>query len=247
MKVAIVEDDNHQQDILIRLLKEHINDLEIVGIADSVQKAIPLLSRSEFDLAILDVMIKGGTSLDALEKVVDINFQIVFTTSFDSFAIRAFELSATDYLLKPLDEGMFINALNKVKKKYSQEMSQKRLEILLANFNGDNGIQDKIVLPDQNSYVFLHPKDIIRCESDNNYTQVYTKGKTIVLSKTLKLIEEMLEGKGFFRVHNRALINLSCIESISKNGTGSVTMSDGCQVPISRRKKEDFMKLIQNI
>ncbi|MCH2214601.1 MAG: LytTR family DNA-binding domain-containing protein [Flavobacteriales bacterium] len=246
MRVAIVEDDKQQQETVVRLLKENISNLEIVGIADSVQKAIPLLSRNEFDLALLDVMIKGGTSLDALEKVIDINFQIVFTTSYDSFAIKAFELSATDYLLKPLDEVAFINALSKVKKKYSQEVSQKRLEILLSNFNGDVGIHDKIAFPDQSSLIFVDPKEIIRCESDNNYTHVHTKGKKLVLSKTLKIVEEMLAGKGFFRVHNRALINLSCIESISKSASGAVTMSDGSEVAISRRKKEEFMKLIKN-
>ena len=129
MRIAIVEDDPNQQENLERILGEHVPEAQIVGKADSVTKANELLSRNEIDLAILDVMIKGGTSFDVLEKLGEVNFQIVFTTSFDNFAIKAFKQSAIDYLLKPFGEDELIESIAKVKKRLKQVLAQEHFDI----------------------------------------------------------------------------------------------------------------------
>ncbi len=218
MRIAIVEDDLNQQENIERIINERVGEAKIVGKADSVTKALELLGRNEIDLAILDVMIKGGTTFDVLEKLGEVNFQIVFTTSYDNFAIKAFKQSAIDYLLKPFGEEEFMEAIDKVKSRLKQLLAKEHFDILFSSYKSENRVDHKIAFPDQSSYVFIHPRDIIRCESDNNYTKVITKNKSLFVSRTLKAVEEMLEGKGFYRVHNRALVNLERIESISRSG-----------------------------
>jgi two-component system LytT family response regulator len=247
MRIAIVEDEIHQQENLIRYLKNIDSSIRIVGVADSVTKAVELLSKSDFDLAILDVMIKGGTSFDALSKLDDINFQMVFTTSFDTFAVKAFRLSAIDYVLKPFGEDEITETIEKVKERLDQLVAKERFDLLFSNYYGGGMKDEKIAFPDQSSYTFIRPKEIIRCESDNNYTRIFLKDKSILVSKTLKVVEETLKEKGFYRIHNRALINLDCIESITKGGDAHVVMSDGSEVPISRRKRDDFMQVFQKL
>jgi len=245
MIVAIVEDDKHQQENVVRLLHAHVPDVRIIGIADSVDEATKLLSNNDIDLAIMDVMIKGGTSIDALEILGEVHFQMIFTTSYDKFALKAFELSATDYLLKPFDEESFIKALKKAQENLNQEAIKQQLSILISNFQDRGGLDSRIAIPNKTDLIFLLPQEIIRCESDNNYTQVFTENSgIIVMSRTLKSVEEMLVGKGFFRVHNRSLINLRHVKKISKSVTGNLILSDGTEIVISRRRRDEFLKVM---
>ena len=247
MRIVIIEDDLKQQDKIEKLVKDELPEAEIIGKAQSVRRATDLLKRNEIDLAIMDVMIKGGTTFDVLEAVDNFSFYIIFTTSFEEYAVQAFRKSAIDYLLKPIDSNEFSDALKKVERRQLEKGTRDQFEILFSSYRQD-GIDKRIALPDNDDYIFVYPKDIVKCESVNNYSKVFmTNKKSVLVNKTLKSLEQVFSGLGFYRVHNQVLINTRHIEKISKSDDGRVLLSDGSEVGISRRRKDEFLRFIQKI
>jgi len=247
MQTIIVEDDLEQQKWVEAVLKEEFPQIKILDKVDSVTRAIETLQRKEIDFVIMDVMIKGGTSFDVLDRLEDIDFHIVFTTSFENFAIRAFRQAAVDYLLKPIDRREFIDAIEKIQGLEKERRIKEQYEVLIANYQQPTGDR-KVAISDANEIVFIYPKNIIRCSSENNYTTLhFSNREPLTISKTIRHCEQMLEGFGFVRVHNRAIVNLKHIESFQRAGNGSLIMSDGKEVEISRRKRESIMQAFKDL
>lgn len=241
MQTIIVEDDLEQQAWLEAVLKEEFPQIEIVDKVDSVTRAIEALRKKDVDFAIMDVMIKGGTSFDVLERLNDIDFHIIFTTSFENFAIRAFKQASVDYLLKPIDRSEFVKAIEKVERREKERRLKERYELLIASYQRPSEDR-KIAITDNNGVVFIYPRTIIRCVSENAYTTFhFSDRQPLIVSKPLKHCEQILEEFGFTRVHNRILVNLKHIEKYSKS-KGSITMSDGMELGISRRRKDSFLQ-----
>lgn len=239
----IVDDEKHCIDRLSSLLTEYFsNEICIINCFSNITNAEAGILNNKPDLLFLDVEIGKETGFQLLERLKPLTLNVVFTTAFDKFAVRAFKHSAVDYLLKPIDKDELNEAILKVKSKLSVETNNYKINTLLYNLNA-NQSEKRICLPDLNGITVLEVKEIISCESDSNYTIIYKKDKTkLTVSKTLKEVEEMLEGLRFFRVHHSHLINMNYIKNYHKGKGGSVTMIDGSEIEVSTRRKEDFIK-----
>ena len=247
-KVVIVEDETHQLERLISLLTEHHNDLEVSGIARSINEAERILEKVTPDLVFLDVMLPPFTSFDLLARIGQVDFEIIFTTSFEEFAVKAFRLCAIDYLIKPLVATELTEAVEKFRSRKGALKQTDHLSVLLKNFELIDNQKKKIALPSLSGYTFVSIGDIVRCESDNTYTTFFLRDKRkIIVSKTLKECETLLNGYSFFRIHNSNLVNMNMIEEYERGEGGRVKMIDGSRIDVSRRKKEEFIKLFKKI
>lgn len=241
-RVLIVEDDAHARENLIRLI-QGVSDLDLVGMATTIGEADQLCKSLKPDLVFCDVMLPPDTSFDWLMKLEKIPFELIFITSFEEFAVKAFRLAAVDYLIKPIAQEEFNLALERFRSR--REKSTDQIQSLLKNLSLPRE-HAKIALPTLNGYLFVQIKDILRCESDNTYTTFFTADKRkILVSRTLKDVEQMLEEYRFFRVHNSHLINLDYVAEYFKGEGGQVKLTDGAVIDVSRRRKEEFLNLLR--
>ena len=189
-----------------------------------------------------------GNAFDLLEKFDRIDFAIIFTTAFNHYAINAIRFSAIDYLLKPVDVDDLQAAVSRFElKKNDEAILNRKFQTLLNNIQPDNRSK-KIGIPDGDSLVFIDIKNLIRCQSDGSYTSFYlVSGKKIMASKPIGEYEELLQEERFFRVHRSYLINLEHIKKYVKGDGGYVVMSDGSEVEVSRRKKNDFVSVLNSL
>ncbi|MBN7813104.1 response regulator transcription factor [Algoriphagus sp. H41] len=237
-KTIIIEDEKHAQENLIRLLGQY-PEFELAGLADSTDTAEELVTQTHPDLAICDVMLKDGTSFEWLSRRAKIDFALIFSTSYEEYAVRAFRMAAVDYLVKPVDPMAFAEALERFKTKKGSGVEH--IQQLLNNLS-KNSERPKVALPSFTGYTFVNVADIIRCESDNTYSTFFLKDKRqIIVSRTLKDCEEMLRGYRFYRIHNSHLINLDYLAEYIKGEGGQVKLIDGAVLDVSRRRKEGFL------
>lgn len=246
INAIIIEDEAKQLALLTELLKRHVAEVKIVATADSVLSGISLIKQHQPDIIFMDVMIRGGTSFDILNELPDLESEIIFTTSFEKYAIQAFSLSAIHYLLKPIDPSELIEAVSRAKQKLINSSESSLIKVLISNFKGQNIDDMKIALPTGKGYIFVKADQIIRCESDNTYTTFFlTDKREIIVSKPLKACEQMLEQFTFCRVHNSSLINLKYINEYSRSDGGMITMTDGVEISISRRRRDAFLQFFK--
>ena len=242
-RVFILEDDPQAIDTL-RTCLHGITDMNVIGQATDIETGHALLLQLKPDLVISDVWLPPHTSFDLWQNFNPIPFEIIFTTSFEEFAIKAFRLAAVDYLLKPVTPAELSLALDKFRQRQHLRENTHNLGYLLANLQRPN--QARIALPTLTGFLFIPIQDIVRCESDNTYTTFYTRdNQKIVVSRTLKECEQMLGDYRFFRIHNSHLINLDYVKEYIKGEGGFVKMIDGSQVDVSRRRKDEFLKLLR--
>ena len=242
----IIEDEQHQLETLRTLLGFHFPDLTIVGTACSVPEGLSLIRGTQPDIAFMDVMLPPHTSFELLQSLERIPFEIIFTTSFEEFAIKAFRLSAVDYLVKPIIVDELKLAIEKFRKRRSVTEASLHIQTLMENLQVARAEHRKIALPTLTGFLFVGVKDIIRCESDNTYTTFFMADKRkIVVSRTLKECELLLSGCRFYRVHNSHLINLEYIGEYIKGEGGIVKMTDGAEIDVSRRRKDDFVSMLK--
>ncbi|MCW5910124.1 MAG: response regulator transcription factor [Cyclobacteriaceae bacterium] len=243
-RVFILEDDAQALETL-RMYLHAVSDMEVVGHAADIEAARILLPRLKPDLLLSDVILPPHTSFDLLHTLDHIPFEIIFITSFEEFAIKAFRLAAVDYLLKPVAATDLITALDRFRQRKQAHESAHHIQHLLANLQRPVA-EARIALPTLTGFLFVAIKDIVRCESDNTYTTFYTLDKqNIIVSRTLKECEQMLGDYRFFRVHNSHLVNLDYITEYVKGEGGIVKMTDGSHVDVSRRRKDEFLKRLK--
>ena len=249
IKVLIIDDEQHCIDRLTHLLIPSYEKLvEIIGSARSVEEGVKAITLLKPDLVFLDVQIHEKTGFDLLRALPEINFAIIFTTAYEKFAIQAIKFSAIDYLLKPIDEDDLNIALLKLINDTSKKITSEKIDTLLQNTQKNTGIPKKIIVPTISGFEFLDIANIIRCKSDINYTTIYLKDKQkLVVAKTLKEFEELLTDHSFFRIHNSHLINLAFIKSYNKGKGGSVILTDGTEIEVSSRRKDDFLKRLSGL
>lgn len=248
IRAVIVDDEQHCIDHLTRLLKVHVDEIELAGHYLNVNDGLKAISTLQPDLVFLDVQIHDETGFDLLGRIKEKNFEVIFTTAFDRFAVQAFKFSALDYLLKPVDPDDLSAALKKIKPSVNHAGFNEQINNLLFNIQSSNRQLQRICVPVLNGMVFLNVNEIIRLKSDSNYTQFFLKdGQKILVSKTLKDFDELLSGTDFFRVHQSHLINLAYIKQYTKGKGGYVTMTDGAEIEVSVRKKEEFLKRVMSL
>lgn len=244
IRAIIIDDEQHCIDRLENLITNNFDDaLELKGSFQFVEEGVAAIKKLKPQLVFLDVEIKDKTGFDLLKQIAEINFEVIFTTAYDKYAVQAFKFSALDYLLKPVDVDDLRNAIKKLNERISQKELAQKFDTLFYNLKNVEGNSKRICVPHTNGLVFLQVNDILRCESEINYTKIFLKNKQkLIVAKTLKEFEEMLTGYNFFRIHNSHLINLNCIKTYNKGKGGSVTMEDGSEIEVSTRRKDEFLK-----
>ena len=246
IRCIIVEDEEFSRTTLQDSLRENFPNVEVIASCETGEEGMKTITELHPDLVFLDVELTRSTSFDMLNRLKRIDFEIIFTTAYDKYALQAIKFSAVDYLLKPFSVPELGEALKRFREKKKSNLSTRQYDILFHNLKNIDG-SHKIALPTMTGLDFVAVSDIVRCESEANYTTFYLISKNkLVVSRTLKEYEEMLEQYGFFRVHNQHLINLSHIRKYIRGDGGIVTMTDGSQVDVSRRKKDEFLRKFEN-
>jgi two-component system, LytTR family, response regulator len=247
IQAVIVDDEAHCIHRLTELLTlHHSSEINIIGAFSTVEDGLIAIKELKPHLLFLDVQIHDKTGFDLLKELGRSDFDVVFTTAFEKFAVQAFKFSALDYLLKPVDSEELAAAVSKFKAKQSMNETSAKLDILFHNLKTLQSGTKKICVPVATGFTFIEVAEIVRCESKINYTTLFLKDKKkLVVAKTLKEFEEMLSELNFFRVHNSHLINLNYIKSYNKGKGGFVTLTDNSEIEVSTRRKEDFLKAIQ--
>jgi two-component system LytT family response regulator len=248
VRVLIIDDEKHCCDNLQWQLKQYCPDVEVVGVSNTAEEGLSQIRRLEPQLVFLDVEMPGMSGFEMLEVLPDINFDIIFTTAFNQYAIRAIRFGALDYLLKPIDKDELCEAVDKFQN-LTQHNSLKQLVALLTHIpkNNDASFQ-KIALPTLHGYELVAVGNIMVCESSSNYTDVkLNDGKHMVISRTLKDIEELLDRPPFLRVHNSYLVNLDYAIRYVKGEGGYLVLNNDISVPVSRSKKEELLKFITHL
>lgn len=248
LRAVIVEDEKKSRETLAGLLKLFCKNIEIVAEADDVYSGIKAIETHSPDVVFLDIQMPDGNGFMLLESLKEINFEVIFTTAYDQFAIKAIKFSALDYLLKPIFPDELKAAVKKAEEKISGTHSRAGIQTLLENIKSPVMDSPKIVLSTFDKIHIVNITDIVRCESDNYYTIFhFTEEKNLIVSKTLKEIEELLSGYNFIRPHKSHLVNLLYIKNFIKPDGGSITMIDGTNVPVSRRKRESIIEMLSNL
>lgn len=248
MTAIIIDDEAHPAERLSQLLSQnHQESIKLCGVFDTVDSGLKGIQTIQPDVVFLDVHIHEQTGFDLLKQLSKITFQIIFTTSFERYALQAFKFNAVDYLLKPVDEDELRLAIERISQQNSSRDMFSRMENLLQNMNQNNIGSKKICVATSETYHYINVTDIIRCEADGNYSFVYIiNHPKIHVAKSLTHFDEMLSEFDFIRVHQSHLINKKHIQSYNKGKGGIVTMIDGSSVDVSTRKKDEFLQRMNN-
>jgi len=244
INAIIIDDEPHCIRQLASMLGEKFKgDIEVLDCFHNLESALNGIHKLHPDLVFLDVRLHDKTGFDLLQSLDSIDFNLIFITAHDKYAIEAFKFSAIDYLLKPINKNDLSRAIGKLKEKLSVENDARKFEALFHNLRNTQAANKRICVSVADKLIVIQVSDIIRCESSRNYTNIYLKdGSKILASKTLKEFEVILEEYDFYRVHNSDLINLAHVKSYNKGSGGSVTMSDNISVEVSFRRKDEFLK-----
>jgi two-component system, LytTR family, response regulator len=246
IKAIIVDDEQHCIEALNTMLQKKCPEVTVLKGVNSVREARDLINELQPDLVFLDVEMPHQNGFELLKMFDKITFDVIFTTAYEQYALKAIKFNALDYLLKPFSVKELQDAIQKcISRRNSQngETQNSPIEVFLQNMKTLHQTHKKIALPTINGLVFMPVQNIVRCESTGNYTRIFfTDKKNLMVSRPLKEFEELLTDVDFFRVHNSHLINLQQMQSYIQGEGGFALMSDGTQVEVSRRRKADFLK-----
>ncbi|HEY1038390.1 MAG TPA: LytTR family DNA-binding domain-containing protein [Bacteroidia bacterium] len=243
---AIIIDDIEQARITLKKdLETYAKDIQVIAEAGGVVEGAKLLKNTQPDLLFLDIQMQDGSGFDLLDILKEINFKIIFITASDAHAIKAFRYAAIDYLLKPVDPDELIAALSKFKEHKLNESEKYKL---LNDSLKTNKPHERLALHTQDKIHIVNINDIIRCESNVNYTEFFFNGgKKLLVTRTLKDFEDLLGDQGFFRVHQSHLVNTKFIKEFVKTDGGYLIMNDGSNIPVSTRKRPEVVKMLEEL
>lgn len=244
---AIIIDDIEQARITLKKdLEVYARDVSVIGEANGVVEGAKLLKTTQPDILFLDIQMQDGSGFDLLDILKDIPFKIIFITASDAHAIKAFRYAAIDYLLKPVDPDELVAAIKKFKARKINEND--KYQLLNDSLKNHHKTHERLALHTQDKIHIVNINDILRCESNVNYTEFYfSTGKKLLVTKTLKDFEDLLEDQGFYRVHQSHLVNTKFIKEFVKTDGGYLIMSDGSNVPVSTRKRPEVMKMLEDL
>jgi two-component system, LytTR family, response regulator len=243
LKAVIVDDEPKARENLQILLHDFVEGVEVVGLCGNIADATEAVRLHAPDVVFLDIQLQRETGFDLLTKLKEINFEVIFTTAYTEYAIKAFKFSAIDYLLKPIDIEELKKAVARVEKRVSNNITG-RLTQLVQNLKQGSSENYKIALPTLDGLVFVKISDILYCEASSNYTQIFTAEEKYLVSKTLKEYDDLLSDHNFFRIHNSYLININSIKKYVKGEGGYVVLNNDTSLDVSKRKKEAFLNKI---
>lgn len=245
-KALIIDDENRTRELIAKMIDSFGFDIETLPVGENVQSGIQAIDELHPDIVFLDIQMPDGTGFDVLKSVKNKNFEVIFITAHEEFAIKAIKFSALDYLLKPIDPTELRTAVEKAIKAIDDKKEDSQFEALQHNIQPHQ--KRRLVLKTQESVYVVELDEIIRCEADRNYTSFFlVGGKKILVSKTLKEYETLLSSHNFLRVQQSHLINLDYVDRYDKGSGGSVVMKDGSEVPLSPAKRDIFFKILENL
>jgi two-component system LytT family response regulator len=247
IKAIIIDDEVHCLDTLTMLLSDYCPLVEVVAQCMSARRGIEAITKARPDLVFLDIEMPIMNGFEFLEYFKEIPFAVIFTTSYDQYAIKAIRVSALDYLLKPIDSKELITAVQKVQLQKSLPLHE-QFQILMNQIKKNDDDFNKIAIPTSEGFQLVPADQLMRCEADDNYTHIYLKNKTkIIACRTLKEMEEQLEHfSSFVRVHHSYLVNLNEVDKYIKGEGGYLIMSDGSNIDVSRSRKEILIKKLRH-
>jgi len=248
----LIDDDSNLRQGMKALLAMYAPDIQILGEAENVKGGIAAIEVHKPDVIFLDIQLGDGTGFDILEQLTKkqgrLTSHVVFITAHEEFAVKAFRFSALDYLLKPVDPEDLRKVVEKIKKVLSNNDNYAHIDLLLENIRKKVDKFKRIALSTSDGIHLFEVADIIRLESQDNYTKFYIKdNKPVLIAKTLKEYEEMLSEQGFERIHQSHLINLAYLKSYIKKDGGYAVMADNSHLPISQRKKDRLQELLRSL
>ena len=241
IKAILIDDEEHCRESLSIQLARYCPEVSLLAACTSAAEGLKAIEQLHPDVVFLDVEMPRMNGFELLQEFTNIPFGVIFTTGYDVYAIKAIRFSALDYLLKPIDKDELIKAIAKIHTKPVPTINQ-QFDILLEKLSDKPVKLQKIALPSLEGFELVQLESILRCESDSNYTYVYLKtGRKLLVSRTLKEIEELLEGHSFLRVHHSHVVNLNEIERYVRGEGGYLIMSDQSSVTVSRSRKEALL------
>lgn len=248
IRTIIIEDEPVSQEMLTIMLQRHAADITIIDTCNNPTDGMESIAKHQPDLVFLDIQMPKMNGFEMLKKIHPINFEVIFTTAYDQYAINAIKVSALDYLLKPVDDEDLTLAIEKCKERLQERNPQQRFEHLFNNLTNKNPLDKTLALSASDGISFVKMSDILRVEANGRYAKFHLLDKqTILVSKTLGDFEEILSANQFFRIHDSAIINLNHVKKYARGDGGTVLLSDGTELDVARRRKDDFIKLIPKI
>ncbi|TVZ24091.1 LytTR family two component transcriptional regulator [Dokdonia sp. Hel_I_63] len=247
IKTIIIDDEVNARDFLGKLLARYFPDkFAICAKCGSVDEAVKEIDEHNPDLIFLDIQMPDKNGFELLKCLYTINFEVVFTTAFSEYAIKAIKHSAFDYLLKPINYIDLLSTVKRFEANSSQNQKQKRIELLLNNVGNSSSSFNKLTIPTENGFTLVNKSNILHAQADDNYCLIHlVDGNTITASKTLKSVEELVIAPNFFRVHKSYLVNLNYVKHFHK-ATMEIEMVNTTRLPVSHRKQSSFVKAITN-
>ncbi len=243
LTAVIIEDEQKARRILQTLLEENCEGIKVVGTAEDVPSGVKTIISQKPDVVFLDIELPGFNGFELADFFEEIKFEIIFTTAYSQYAIKAFQMSAIDYLLKPIQIDQLKDAVEKARKRKGIQMHEK-MKVLKENLSGTNS--KKIGLPIAEGFLFVEQDEIIYLEADNSYTTIhFANGNNIVVSRNLKEFVEIITSENFFKPHRSYYVNYKHIRQFNKQDSGSLIMTNGHTVYIARDKKQEFLEFMQ--
>ena len=243
LKAIIIEDEEASRETLANYLGKYCAQLTVVGMAENIEVGKDLIATHHPDIVFLDVEMPYGNGFDLLEQLDAINFELIFVTAFSNYALKALNMSASYYLLKPIDIDELINAVDKVTQNIEQKGQFRSAQILKNNLQVEAHRLKRIVLPEMEGFEVAQLKDIVYCKANDNLTDFkFADGRKKTICKTLKHFEEVLSESGFFRIHKSYLLNMEHVKGYKRGKGGYAELSNGEELEIAVRRKSDFLQ-----
>lgn len=243
IKTLIIDDEKNAQEALSSLLELFCPTVQVVGTAETIESAKVLIEELQPELIFLDVHLGDFTGFNLLEGLVNLSFQIIFTTGHSDYAIQAFRHNAIDYLLKPIEPSLLVQAVKKVADKLSTQLDVDRIQNLLASLQSP---AEKITISTAQGYHILDVDQIIRIEGDGNYSTFYVEqGEKVISSKKLKSYIQQLPSQKFVQTHQSHLVNVAFVRKMLFEDGGFLLLKDASKIPLARRRKEAVKEALQ--
>lgn len=242
----IIDDQEICREALKNLLEDNFPDYNILDMKESGEEGIKAIKKFNPRLVFLDVEMPGMSGFEMLSKIGEIDFEVIFTTSHDKYSMQAIKSSALDYLLKPVVLKDLKDAIQKAEKKIKPD--QRQFELLFKNFASAKFKINRIALPTIEGLTFVQVEEIMHCDADDNNTMIhFTGGNRMLITKTLKDVEDLLAGEDWCRIHNSHLVNINHIRKYVRGNGGYVVMNNNNQLTVARSRKEEFLNKISHL
>lgn len=247
ISTVIVDDEPAIRDLNTKIIENKFDNIEVIGSFGTVADAVDFINKTKPQLLILDIRLTDGTGFNIIQKIEKYNYALIFVTAYNEFAIKAIKFSAIDYILKPIDEKEFCEAINRAIQTIDNSKLPQQVETFF-NYYEKKTQSRRIVLKTTEAINVVDVSDIIFCRSESNYTTFYLNDNSkIMVSRVMKEYEEMLSEYGFFRPHHSFLANLQYITKLDKSDGGFLIMKNGKEIPVSLRRKKKLIEILEKL